>query len=312
MFRTQKNTKVFDAPIEFARDHGFDIVMATDPDCDRLGCAAPVSNGSGDWRTLTGNQIGGLLTDYVLSQHEAMEGLTGKKYIVSTLVTSLISARIAQHYGVRCENNNLVGFKYIAGVMDREGADDFLFGYEESHGYLIGQYARDKDGAAACMLLAELVASLKSEGRTIHEKLADLYRLHGCHRENLVNVQMEGSEGMALMTKLMEKFRSQPPVSIGGMEVVQVRDYASLTCRSAGNETTPLDGPQGNMVILDLAEEGNYIAVRPSGTEPKVKFYMFSYLPSEQSQDPASGMDQLEKRLADMECDVREFAASIN
>ena len=307
-----ENVAVFDAPIEQAKSDGYDAILATDPDCDRLGVAAPLTPDPGsEWATLTGNQIGAVLTDFVLSHRNAETPLTKDQYIITTLVTTAIAQRIAGHYGCRCESNNLVGFKWIAGVMDREGPDKFLFGFEESHGYLIGQYARDKDGAAACMLMSELVAQLKSEGKTIHQHLDSLYRQHGYHEERLVNVMMEGSEGMALMTKLMAKFREQTPDQIGGMTVRQLRDYDAGTVTDSSGNSQPLDGPSGNVVILDLAKDGNYFAVRPSGTEPKVKFYMFTYLPADQSQDLDSAKATLGERLNKMEADVRAFAESV-
>ncbi|QDV11699.1 Phosphoglucomutase [Rosistilla oblonga] len=308
-----ENKQVFDAPIEQASKEGFDLVMATDPDCDRLGCAAPLTTEAGSpWATLTGNQIGALLADYVLNSRKAEGSLCSDDYIVTTLVTTAMASRIAEHYGCRCENNNLVGFKYIAGVMDREGADKFAFGFEESHGYLIGKYARDKDAAAACMLMSELVAKLKSEGKTIHQQMDSLSQTHGLHAEHLINVMMEGSEGMALMTKLMAKYRQDPPKEIGGMKVAQVRDYTAKTITTADGSTSPLDGPDGDLVILDLDQSGNYFAVRPSGTEPKVKFYVFTYLPPEESQDLPAAKAKLADRLAAMEVDVRAFAKTVS
>ena len=308
-----ENKQVFDAPIEQAQQLGFDLVMATDPDCDRLGVAAPLTMEPGSpWETLTGNQIGVVLTDFVLSSRQAQGNLDSENYIVTTLVTTGLATLIAQHYGCRCENNNLVGFKWIAGVMDREGPDKFAFGFEESHGYLIGQHARDKDAAAACMLMSELVAKLKAEGQTIHQYLDSLFLRHGVHSEHLINVMMEGSEGMALMKKLMAKYRDQPPVEIGGMRVAAVRDYTAKTITKADGTKHPLDGPDGDLVILDLDQPGNYFAVRPSGTEPKVKFYVFTRLPIEESQDLPAAKAKLADRLAKMEADVRAFAKTVS
>jgi phosphoglucomutase/phosphomannomutase len=201
-----------------------------------------------------------------------------------------------------------VGFKWIAGVMDSVGPDDFVFGTEESHGYLVGQYARDKDGAVACLLMAQLVAQLKSQGKTLHQRLNELLTQHGCHMERLVNVQMEGSEGMALMGKLMQAFRESPPDQLGGIQVAGVRDYQALVTRSPDGSIQPLDAPRANMVMLDLAEEGNYFAVRPSGTEPKVKFYMFAYCPPQESSDLMAAKQRLDGRLSDLERDIRAFA----
>lgn len=306
-----ENSAVFDEIIQRARKIGADLIIATDPDCDRLGVAAPLTNDtSGDWKTLNGNQIGALLTDFVCAKMQQLGQLSERSYVVKTLVTTELTRRVAESYGVRCEGNLHVGFKWIAGVMDAVGPDDFVFGTEESHGYLIGQYARDKDGAAACLLMSLLAAQLRSEGRSPHQRLDELLVQHGCHQEGLVNVQMEGSEGMAQMSKLMQAFRSSPPRQLGGMAVAGVRDYKSLTARSLDGGTRPLEATPADMVMLDLAAEGNYFAVRPSGTEPKVKFYMFTYLPPAESRDLEAAKERLAQRLADLEKDIRGYVAS--
>jgi phosphomannomutase len=305
-----ENPAVFDEIIERAQAVAADVIMATDPDGDRLGCAAPLtSDPAGAWATLSGNQIGALLADFVCSKLKSMGRLNERSYVVKTLVTSELIRRIAANYDVRCEGNLHVGFKWIAGVMDRVGPDDFVFGAEESHGYLVGQYCRDKDGVVACLLLAMLVAQLKTEGKSLHERLDELQRRHGYHQETLVNVQMEGSEGMSHMRRLMDAFRSAPPETLGGMRVAQIRDYESLKVQTATGDASPLDAHEANMVMLDLELEGNYFAVRPSGTEPKVKFYMFSYLPPEESQDSLAAHRKLSERLAALESDIRDFVS---
>ena len=278
-----ENTAVFDSIIKRAKEVGADLVMATDPDCDRLGFASPMTaDSSGPWRTFTGNQIGALLTDYVCAKRQSE--LTADHFLVKTLVTTDMVQRIGESYGVRTVGDLLVGFKYIGGAMDEFGPDKFVLGTEESHGYLVGEYARDKDAAVASMLLAEASAQAKADGLTMHQKLQALYRKHGYHLEQLNTQRMEGSEGMAKMSQLMAKFRSDPPKVIGGMGVSRVRDYDSNTSVLADGTKQPLDGPTGNMVIIDL-EPGNYVAVRPSGTEPKVKFYMFAYVAPDQFSD---------------------------
>ncbi len=303
-----ENAAVFDAIIERAKQTGAELIMATDPDCDRLGCAAPFSTEPGsDWGTITGNQIGALLSDFLLGALQADGKLTPEHYVVKTLVTSELIRRIADAYGARTEGNLLVGFKWIGGVMDDCGPEKFVFGAEESYGFLTGQYARDKDAAVAAMLLAELAARLKSEGLSLHQKLDALFTRHGCHAENTISVQMPGEKGMDDMKALMARFRSEPPEQIAGMKIVCSRDYLGGTATQLGSQPHPLDGPTGDMVILDLEQEGNYIAVRPSGTEPKVKFYMFAYDPPEASQDlPAIKATQAE-RLAAMQHDLENM-----
>ncbi|MDZ4849798.1 MAG: phospho-sugar mutase [Pirellulaceae bacterium] len=307
-----ENRVVFDAPIVNAKLIGADIILATDPDCDRMGCAAPLTTQAGSqWATINGNQLGAILADFVLRKMKEIGTLTPKHYVIKTLVTTELIRCIAEGHGARCEGNIHVGFKWIAGLMDELGPDLFAFGTEESHGYVIGTYARDKDGAIACLLMCQLAAELKGRGLTLHEYLDQLFLQHGCYQEDLLNVQMEGSEGMTLMTRLMQCFRDAPPKTIGGLNVAAVRDYKALTRQIVGGAKEPLDAPSTDMVILDLAEAGNYIAVRPSGTEPKVKFYSFSRLSPQASQNLASAKRQLADRLATYRSDIQSYAKSV-
>ena len=305
-----ENKAVFEAPIEYARASMCDVILATDPDCDRLGVAAPTSlDASMDWKTLDGNQIGAVLTDYVLKKRSDAGTLTPEHYVIKTLVTTELTRRICDDHGVRCVGDLLVGFKHIAAAMDREGPDKFVFGTEESHGYLTGQYARDKDGAVACMLMSELIAELKTKNRSLHDYLADLHRKHGYHKERLINLFMEGSEGMAAMQRLMAAFRATPPKRLAGIDVANVRDYLNATTTDAKTGTTsPLSGPEGNLIIMDLDEEGNYVAARPSGTEPKIKLYVFTRLSADESQDLAAAETKLNDRIDALDKDMRAFA----
>ncbi|QDU29211.1 Phosphoglucomutase [Anatilimnocola aggregata] len=310
-----ENVEVFDAIISRAYASGGELILATDPDCDRMGCAAPVKKSlKGDlkqvpWATFTGNQLGVLLADYVCESRRKTGGLTKENFLVSTLVTTQMIRRIGDSYGVTTYNNLHVGFKWIAQQIDASGPDKFLFGTEESHGFLIGQYVRDKDGAAACMLMAELAAVCKEQKKTVHEKLDSLYWQHGYHGERVLNVTMPGSAGMAKMQSLMGNFRSAPPTALGGIKVAAVRDYKALTRTVTGGQPEKLDAPPADMVILDLAEEGNYVAVRPSGTEPKVKFYMFTYTPAEQLADLDRTKEEMAARMQAFEVDLKAFAA---
>ena len=307
-----ENTAVFEGPIDYARASHCDVILATDPDCDRLGVAAPLTtDASMDWATLSGNQIGAVLAEFILSKRKQAGTLSPEHYVVKTLVTTELIRRIATDYGVRCVGDLLVGFKHIAAAMDREGPDKFLFGTEESHGYLVGQYARDKDGAVACMLMSELIAELKAAGRSLHEYLADLFRKHGYHREQLINLVMEGSEGMAAMKRLMQAFRESPPKKLAGIPVVRIRDYLNSTSTDTSTgEQTPLGDPVGDMIILELEEEGNYVAARPSGTEPKIKLYVFTRLPAEESSDLVEAGKTLASRIDGLDRDMRAFAQS--
>ena len=307
-----ENTAVFDAIIEHARKVKADLILATDPDCDRLGCAAPCTlDSTGEWRTFSGNQIGVLLADYLLEKRKKAGMLSPSHYVVKTLVTTEMIRRIAESYGVRTFGDLLVGFKWIAGVVDEQGPDQFVFGTEESHGYLVGQYARDKDGAVACMLMAELAAHVKAQKLSLHQKLESLYWQHGYHAERLMTQTMPGSEGMARMQALMEKFRQAPPRQLGGLAVKTVRDYEQGQRITVGGAVEPLSGPRGDLVIFDLAETGNYVAARPSGTEPKVKFYMFTCVAPEQLSSLEDAAAEMQTRLDGFQKDLQAFAESV-
>lgn len=298
-----ENPAVFDAIVVYAKSIGADIALATDPDCDRMGCSCPVTlDPASPWATLNGNQLGVLLTDYVISKRKQAGDLPKDAYVIKTLVTSEMIRGVAESNGVRCEGNIHVGFKWIAGLMDACGPEGFLFGTEESHGYLIGTYARDKDGAAACLLMAQLAADLKAGGKTLHQRLDELMIEHGVYIEDLINVQMEGSQGMSNMKKLMEKLRTTPPASIGGLPVLAVRDYGSLVRRTAQGASEAIEAPKSNMLMLELGNidgvpSGNAIAVRPSGTEPKIKFYLFGH--ETLSESSQAGLQQAKQTVLD-------------
>jgi phosphoglucomutase/phosphomannomutase len=298
-----ENAAVFDATIERGREIGADLILATDPDCDRMGAAAPRStkhtkHKSAAWGTFTGNQLAALLTDFVCEQRKKAGRLAKENFLVTTLVTTPMIRRIGDSYGIRTLDSVHVGFKWIAQQIDAAGAANFVFGTEESHGFLIGQYVRDKDGAAACMLMAELAAQVKASGKTLFDRLEALYWQHGYHGERQVNIFMTGSAGMARMQSLMQHLRTAPPRSLGGIPVRGVRDYLQLE-------------PRGDMVILDLAKEGHSVAVRPSGTEPKVKFYLFTFVSAEQLHLLDAARDEMHERLAAMEADLRQIAQSV-
>ncbi len=291
-----EDPRTFESIIARAQDVGADLALSTDPDADRLGCAAPASKG-GPWRTFTGNQIAALLTEYVLAGRRKAGRLSAQDYIVKTLVTTEMVRRIADSYGVRTIGDLQVGFKYIGGAIDEAGPERFVLGVEESHGYLAGTYARDKDAAVAALLTAEMAAQAQAAGRTLHEQLDALYWQHGCHVEMLFSKSLPGSEGMGRMRKLMHSLRSDPPRQLGGLGVVRVRDYKSGMALEPGSAPQPFTGPPGDMVMIDLEAEGNYVAVRPSGTEPKIKFYMFAYEAAEQLANLETTKTELSNRL---------------
>jgi phosphoglucomutase/phosphomannomutase len=306
--------------IALAREVGADLVIASDPDADRIGAAAP-RPGSNEWVPFTGNQIAALLTSFVCGKLKVEVG--ERPLIIKTLVTTNLMARIAAAHGVDVRGNLLVGFKWIARVMDERPNDRFLFGAEESHGYLAGRYSRDKDGAVAALLLAELAAEQKAAGHSLPDYLDGLYRRHGYHAEGQLNRTLEGRAGVEQMQRLMAAFRREPPRHLGGLAALRLHDYLGHETRSiaAPGAPEPLPEPDGDMVELELepprrgtaAPTGWRVVVRPSGTEPKIKFYLFGYEPPEQLNGPGqlasvkTAVDELFRRIA---ADLDAYVAS--
>ncbi len=306
-----ENPEVFTRIIERAREINAQLILATDPDCDRMGAAAPVTlDPQGEWQTLNGNQLGALLVDFVLCKRRETGRVTNEDYVVTTLVTTPMTCRITESYGARCHNNNLVGFKWICSLIDEVGPAGFVFGTEESHGYLVGTYARDKDGAVACMLMSELAAECRAAGTSVHQRLDELYLAHGYHGEELATIRMEGSDGMKRMNELMNRLRIDGPTTLGGLGVTSVRDYLKSVTRRADGSETPLDGPVDNLLILETEVEGNRVAVRPSGTEPKVKMYLFTFVPPDQIDELSATKQAMSERLDAFARDINEFARS--
>jgi phosphoglucomutase len=257
--------------LDLAREKKADLVMATDPDADRLGIA--VRKPSGEFVLLNGNQTGALLTWYIISQKKKNGELKGNEYIINTIVTSDLLDRIAEKNRVKCYNV-LTGFKFFAALMrDLEGKEKYIGGGEESFGYLPGDYVRDKDGVASCALIAETAAWAADHGKSLWQLLLDIYAEYGLFREKLVNVVRKGAEGAAEIKAMMEGYRTSPPESIAGSRVARIDDYQSLVSSDmVTGKKTPLLLEKSNVLQFFLAD-GTKISVRPSGTEPKIKFY---------------------------------------
>ncbi|MFM9023856.1 MAG: phospho-sugar mutase [Planctomycetaceae bacterium] len=319
-----ENPAVLTGPIEEARTRGDDLVLASDPDCDRLGAAAPLTAAPGaDWRTLTGNQLCALLCDQAIAGRRARGQSRPGDYVVTTLVTSGLVRRIAEGEGLAVDDRELVGFKWICAAVDRLGPERFVFGTEESHGYVAGTHVRDKDAAVASLLLAEQAAALKAGGRTVHQRLDELFHRHGCHQERQINVMLPGASGMERMKEIMAALRARPPQSFGGLEVVRTRDQANLTSWTPGSTPVPYDGVPSDLVIFDLAglpgagtlmpdgrfpALGNAVAARPSGTEPKIKFYLFAVATPCAAASLPGMKAALQSQLDGIEKDLRALA----
>lgn len=269
---------VFAPPIAAAKKSGAALVLASDPDADRLGVA--VRNGSGEFVHLTGNRIGALLADYVLRKRKAVGTLGPQHFVVETLVTTPLIAEIARAYRIRAIDNLLVGFKYIAQTMDREGPERFVLGAEESLGYLAGTYARDKDAAIAALYLCECAAELARQKKTLLDRLDELYVAHGYFLESQRSEACPGPRGRAMIERLMEAFTNDPPRSLGGVDLARVRDYRRHEVRALPDNLPLCDlpEPKGDILFFESAAGECTIgfAARPSGTEPKIKFYFFA------------------------------------
>jgi phosphoglucomutase/phosphomannomutase len=288
---------VFGAPIEHAKNFGAALVLASDPDADRLGAA--VRNARGEFVCLTGNQIGALLADYIIRKRKAAGTLGPQHFVVETLVTTPLIAEVARSYRIRAIDNLLVGFKYIAQTVDREGPERFVFGAEESLGFLAGTYARDKDAAVAALYLCECAAELARQKKTLLDRLDELYEVHGYFLEEQRSESCKGPKGRAMIERLMEAFTNDPPRTLASIDLARVRDYRRHEIRRLpdNERLADLPEPQGDLLIFESAPSDCTFsfAARPSGTEPKIKFYFFARagcgepaVPGAASEEPAA------------------------
>ncbi len=266
--------QAFECALKLAQTVNPDLLLATDPDCDRVGIAVPKD---GEYVLLSGNETGCLLLNYILSCRQKQAKLPANPVVVKTIVTSNLAARIAEKYG--CEMREvLTGFKYIGeqiGLLEQAGHPErYQLGFEESYGYLAGTHARDKDAVVASMLICEMAAYYKKQHLSLLDVLDSLYAEHGVYRHGLINVEFEGAQGMIAMGELMTRLREQPPVRIAGLRVLAVSDYQrSLRTDLQSGTSAPIHLPQSNVLSYELENHAGLI-VRPSGTEPKVKGYM--------------------------------------
>ncbi|MFT6205135.1 MAG: phosphoglucomutase [Spirosomataceae bacterium] len=259
-----------------AKEIDADLVMATDPDADRVGMA--VKDPSGEWQLLNGNQAASLMIYYLLKAWKKAKKLTGSEFVAKTIVTTDLIDAMAAKANVDCYNT-LTGFKYIAQVIrELEGKKTFIAGGEESYGYLIGDKVRDKDAVASCAMIAELTAYAKHNGNSLFDFLADMYKEFGFYYEGLVSVTKKGKSGAEEIQQMMVNFRKNPPTSLGGSPVIRIDDYKELTRTDKDGNKTEIEsgklGIESSNVIQFFTEDGTKFTCRPSGTEPKIKFYV--------------------------------------
>ncbi|ADU31902.1 phospho-sugar mutase [Evansella cellulosilytica] len=262
----------FTIAISYGEKIDADILMGTDPDADRVGVA--VKNAEGKYQVLTGNQVGALLLHYLLEQKKKKGELDRNYKVLKSIVTSEIGRKIADQYGIETIDT-LTGFKFIGEKIKEFESDErkFLFGYEESYGYLIGDFARDKDAVQSCLMAAEVAAYYKSKGKTLLEGLNDIFEEVGYYKEDLESLTLKGIKGVEQINTIMEDFRANPPATLGGQSVAILEDYqAQQSTALETNEKSVIALPKSNVLKFKLGSD-SWVALRPSGTEPKIKFY---------------------------------------
>lgn len=268
-----ENTETLKMGIDLAMREGASVVIGTDPDCDRMGVA--IMDSVGNYFLLNGNQIGALLLDYILKRHTELNSMPANPAVIKTIVTTSLSRKIAENYSV-ASYDVLTGFKFIGEkILEWEGnhKHSFLFGYEESYGYLAGTHARDKDAVVSAMLFAEMVCYYKDKGMLVYDRLLELFKNYGYYCDKSVSVTLSGIDGMEKMAKIMDKLHNTKIDIIGDQKVEFISDYDTRMTYYQDGSVQPIDLPRSNVVYYGLSSS-NWICVRPSGTEPKLKFYV--------------------------------------
>ena len=278
---------VFALGIAIADRVGSDLVVATDPDSDRIGVMARTKEGT--FRTITGNQMGALLLDYIIRARRANGTLTKDDYAVKSIVSTDMAYRIAEVQGVKLYDV-LTGFKFIGEVIknyERAGKPGrFLLGFEESYGYLTGSYARDKDAVGAALMICEMTAFYSKQGLTLCDALEELYKTYGYYREGMTDIYMEGLDGIERCKRVMSTLRENPPKTIGGHKVARVGDFAARTYTDLATGEKTDSGLPASDVLVYILDDGDKVIVRPSGTEPKIKIYFLTHAENAAAAEP--------------------------
>lgn len=289
--------QTFDLAIELGKKQDADLLIATDPDADRLGAAVRLPNG--DYKLLTGNQIAALMLEYILTAHDAAGDLPGNAAAVKSIVSSELATRIAEAHHVEMINV-LTGFKYIADQIkhyEENGDHTFMFGFEESYGYLVRPFVRDKDAIQGIVLLAEIAAYYRSKGQTLYDGLQNLFTTYGYHEEKTISKDFPGVDGKEKMAAIMEKVREERPSQFDQYKVLETEDFLAQTKYEADGSTQAIKLPKADVLKFTL-DEGTWIAIRPSGTEPKIKFYIGTV--GEDEKDALNKIDVFETAINEL------------
>lgn len=293
--------QAFECALEMAKENPADLLLATDPDCDRVGIAVP--KGDGSYQLMTGNEVGVMLMNYILSCKSANSTLPENPIAVKTIVTTELTRKVTEKYS--CELKDLLtGFKYIGELitnLEKNGEENrYVLGFEESYGYLAGSHARDKDAVVASMLICEMAAYYKLQNKTLIDVMNDIYSEFGMCLNNVESFTFEGASGMEKMAQIMETLRTNPPKQIAGLDVLSVADYEkSETKDCVTGKIEKIDLPKSNVISFKM-KDGNGAIVRPSGTEPKIKLYMTAMAPEK---------EQAEEIIKEILADMKKFMA---
>uniref|UniRef100_UPI00404A01B1 phospho-sugar mutase n=1 Tax=Fulvivirga sp. TaxID=1931237 RepID=UPI00404A01B1 len=288
--------------IEKAKELGAELVLATDPDSDRVGIA--IKSNDGDFTLLNGNQTGSLLVYYVLRRWEELGKYKGNECVIKTIVTTGLINDIATHYKVK-SYDTLTGFKFIADLIKQlKGKEQFIIGGEESYGYLIGDFVRDKDAISSCAMIAEMCAFAAHNGQSLHDLLVEMYVKFGFYKEKLISITKKGMQGEQEIAQMMTDFRNTPPTQFAGSKVIEVIDYQLGVKKDLDSNTEEaIDYPKSN-VLQFITEDGYKISARPSGTEPKIKFYLSANTKLNKAEDYDAKNSELDGLLSKIEADL--------
>lgn len=280
--------------MEKAREIDADIVLATDPDADRVGIA--VKNQKGEFVLVNGNQTGSLIIYYLLNAWKKAGKITGNEYVVNTIVTTDLINRIAEKMGVKCYET-LTGFKYIAAIIREQeqsgNGATYIAGGEESYGYMVGDFVRDKDAVSSCAIIAEMAAVAKDQGKSLFELMLEMYKEYGFYKEELISITKKGMRGAEEIAQMMSDLRANPPKEINGSKVVELRDYKTGKIKNFETGAVSETGTESSNVLQFITADGSKISARPSGTEPKIKFYFSVNQPLNNPEE----YDNVEKQL---------------